>query len=690
MKKILLVWLILLTSVLAQGVGVLDASAGVYLRMDSTSVSVTVESQISTTVTTQYFTNINSLEVVKFAYPMGEQSSAVKLRWKVGNQWYTASIANKGQDTTLPGGSTPNYYLTTYLGKTPLYYSIPQKIKTDSTLVVELTYVELLPYAFGNVNYICSNDYHLIQSGNIPLQKFDFLLSSLRSIDSIFVLSKQPITVLINNGKSASIKIIQKNKPANENYSIQYSLNANQLGLFSYSALFPASEIPDPFGGFFTFIAEPDPGQSMSTIPKVFTLVIDRSGSMSGTKISQAHDAASYIIKNLNSGDKFNIVGFTDDAVTFRNQPVEFTSQNRDAALTFISSLDATNGTNIGNAFDVAVSQFSNTDNSTANIIIFLTDGQPTSGITSIDLLVNHIDTSIKTLNKSLQIFCFGIGGDANQQLLALLSSHNNGLAYYLGNNEFYSSITNFYMTIRNPVLLNSHITFEPNIISEVYPDSLPNLYKGQQMIVSGRYNQSGTVKIKLSGTAFGKQVNYSYNVDLEDKAIDDYRFLPKVWAKKKIESLLLKYYTLSPLTEEAKTIKATIIEISKGYNIVTEFTSFTNPVTGIKEDHAIADKKLPAEIKLVGNYPNPFNPSTKIRFNLDRNSAGQVKLIKIYNILGQLVAVIDITSMSAGINEVLFNGKDMYGKNLPSGIYFVQLQVGGKIYGTIKINMLK
>ena len=64
---------------------------------------------------------------------------------------------------------------------------------------------------------------------------------------------------------------------------------------------------------------------------------------------------------------------------------------------------------------------------------------------------------------------------------------HNNGLAEFLENGELYSRITSFYLTIRNPVLLNSHISFTPPIVTEVFPDSLPNLYKGKQMIVAGR-----------------------------------------------------------------------------------------------------------------------------------------------------------------------------------------------------------
>ena len=68
----------------------------------------------------------------------------------------------------------------------------------------------------------------------------------------------------------------------------------------------------------------------------------------------------------------------------------------------------------------------------------------------------------------------------------------------------------------------------------------------------------------------------------------------------------------------------------------------------------------------------------------------GMTKLIKIYNLLGELVAVIDISNYSEGWHVVTFNGKDASGNYLASGIYLVQLQIGNRIANTIKINLIK
>lgn len=86
--------------------------------------------------------------------------------------------------------------------------------------------------------------------------------------------------------------------------------------------------------------------------------------------------------------------------------------------------------------------------------------------------------------------------------------------------------------------------------------------------------------------------------------------------------------------------------------------------------------KSLPSSLKLYSNYPNPFNPSTTIRFDLDR--AGFISL-KIYNILGQEVRLLQRGHMPAGSYHVDWDGKDDRGRSVSSGVYIYNLQTMGK-----------
>ena len=104
-------------------------------------------------------------------------------------------------------------------------------------------------------------------------------------------------------------------------------------------------------------------------------------------------------------------------------------------------------------------------------------------------------------------------------------------------------------------------------------------------------------------------------------------------------------------------------------------------PYTGI------TNYELPITNYKLTNYPNPFNPETKIVFDLPES--GQVKL-EIYNIKGQKVKTLLDCYMSPGRSEMLWDSKDDNGKKVSSGVYFYKLDVDGKTKKTKKMLMLK
>lgn len=677
LKNILLLFVIFTFSISANGVSIVDAHNGVYLKLVSSEVEVSVENQVAIIKTTQQFRNeFTNDTTFKYAFPLPNDASATDLKWKINGQWLQATISPTPGDTSLPGpGGDPHPNLISYLGETPLYFNIDDTLKQDSIVVVELTYVQLLSYEFGDVQFSYPNNYQLIQSSQVELQKLDFSLVSTRTINNIQMLSSHPTTLLNNTGNLAEIQVELFELSADEDYEIQYTLDLNQLGLFGFSTLIPDSLVPDTLGGFLLFVAEPDPSSTTNTIDKVFTLIIDRSGSMNGNKIVQARDAASFIVDSLNSGDKFNIVDFSSSVTAFRNHHVPYTIQTRDSALTYIATINANGLTNISGAFDVAVPQFSTANDSTANIIIFFTDGQATTGITNTQQLVDHINLLITNAETNVMVFCFGIGSSVNEQLLTLIASSNNGLAEFLKNDELYSRLTKFYLKIRNPVLLNTSISFTPPIVHEIFPSPLPNLYKGQQMLVTGRYQNAQTVTINLDGTAFSQPVNYQFNFSLADSNAQQYQFLTKVWAKQKIENLLIQYYSLDPNSSQALAIKQQIIDLSLAFGVITPFTSFSNP-TGFDFEKEENRPQIVELFELMGNYPNPFNASTNIRFYINQDFSGIV-IIKIYNSIGQVVKLLSIHVNGAGMYEVMWNGDLNNNQTAPSGTYFYTLDFG-------------
>ena len=82
----------------------------------------------------------------------------------------------------------------------------------------------------------------------------------------------------------------------------------------------------------------------------------------------------------------------------------------------------------------------------------------------------------------------------------------------------------------------------------------------------------------------------------------------------------------------------------------------------------------LPGDFALQQNHPNPFNPTTAIRFNLGRNAHVH---LEIRNVLGQLVRVLEDVDLAAGVYETTWDGRNSAGQEVASGVYFYTLRSG-------------
>ena len=94
----------------------------------------------------------------------------------------------------------------------------------------------------------------------------------------------------------------------------------------------------------------------------------------------------------------------------------------------------------------------------------------------------------------------------------------------------------------------------------------------------------------------------------------------------------------------------------------------------------------LPAKFAVYENYPNPFNPVTKISFDLTVQSATEVT---VWNLLGQKVSTLFAGNLSAGHHTVTFDGHNANGSLLPSGVYIYRVESGSNV-ATKKMMLLK
>ncbi len=104
----------------------------------------------------------------------------------------------------------------------------------------------------------------------------------------------------------------------------------------------------------------------------------------------------------------------------------------------------------------------------------------------------------------------------------------------------------------------------------------------------------------------------------------------------------------------------------------------YSQTITDLKETWTF---EIPKKFELYQNFPNPFNPATKIRYSIAKE--GLVTL-KIFNIIGEEVAVLVNKEKSSGMYEIDFNAA-----SIPSGVYFYQLKAADFIQ-TKKMILIK
>ena len=119
---------------------------------------------------------------------------------------------------------------------------------------------------------------------------------------------------------------------------------------------------------------------------------------------------------------------------------------------------------------------------------------------------------------------------------------------------------------------------------------------------------------------------------------------------------------------------------------------SYQNTVNKSNVLNKNSSNELPKEYNLLGNYPNPFNPSTTISYALPYQSS--VELI-IYDIMGREIKSFNIFSQTAGYNKLVWDGRNEIGNTVTSGVYFYRISIKSlendkTFVKTAKLMMLK
>ncbi len=302
-----------------------------------------------------------------------------------------------------------------------------------------------------------------------------------------------------------------------------------------------------------------------TALSKDIIFVIDKSGSMSGEKIEQVKRVFASIISDLPPDDFFNVIFFDASTRAFSSTLMEANAKNKADAANFVNSLDASSGTNINQALLDALAMFGKS--SRVPIIVFLTDGAPTEGITSPYVIRKNVGDANK-LKVSIFTIAFGIEDEANYDFLKALSLENYGKAqrFYLeGGVE--EEMKGFYKTISTPLITDMSFTY--NAASDIVNTGQNNLFAGSDAIVLGKYSP-GTSTITSDVTATTRIGSRNFKNSFNVASKPENAFVPRLWAYTTIRKLMDRI----DVEGETEPLKSEITQLSLNFKFVTPYTS--------------------------------------------------------------------------------------------------------------------
>jgi Ca-activated chloride channel family protein len=651
--------------------------------------TVNIEEQIAVTHVDQTFYNEMSTSVETiFMFPLPANATVSELVYWVNGQRFVAEIREKAAAAAAYNEQVRKWLdpaLLEYLGNNLFRLSIVP-VAANSDVRTEITYVEPLSYDFGVVNY--KFRLNTLGLSSKPLQKVLLNLEASSKFDYLQFSSPShgnSTGALLTKIAGNHYKFLygDENFIPDKDFTLEFKTCRTSI---EFNALSYKPSSADSIGNdnFYTiWISPPDSVNDNDVIPKNIVFTADISSSMDGTRIQQLKEALNNFITLLTPADKFNIITFGTFVKSFKPDLVPADQGNIAAAKDFIQQLYALGLTNIDEAITASLKQ--SYGDSTSNNLVFFTDGYPTWGDTSRTNILLHAKQNNKN---GTRIFSFGIGDEISKALLQDLADQNHGFCKIISSNDSIALVINdHFKRISSPVLTDISIGLGGLQSFDEYPKTINDLFWGNQLMQLGLYKNGGLFEVTLNGKIRSKPVQYKQLVYFNDATGSGHRFVPRLWAKQKIDYIL----NLIAAYGETKELVDQVIELSKRFQILTPYTSFyvdpkPSDVNGGNDD---VSKYVPQKFALHQNYPNPFNPETRISYSLPFGLSNYRVVIKIYNTLGQLVKVLIDQEQSPGNHSVVWNGTDSNRRLVSNGIYIYTIQVGG-IQANKKMALIK
>ena len=310
----------------------------------------------------------------------------------------------------------------------------------------------------------------------------------------------------------------------NKDFVVRYRLAGSKPAI---SALSHA----DQRGGFFTFRFEPPSRPPPGDVtPRELTFVVDTSGSLAGTPLSQIKSAMRRALGDLGPADTFQIITFSRASRRLASRPLEAGAASVARALQFIDRIEADGRTEM---MEVVRAALEGGGGGRLRIVCFLTDGY----IGDDTRVIAEVG---RRLGPDTRVFTVGVGSAPNRYLLERMAEVGRGAAHYILPGESAAApIEAFYRRIRSPLLTHVAVDWKGLAVRDLSPPAIPDVFAGHPLSVVGRFSRPGSATVEVRGRINGREVVYRVPVKLEQTATNP--AIAREWARARVRALALE-----------------------------------------------------------------------------------------------------------------------------------------------------
>lgn len=555
------------------------------IQIRSHHANVTINNGFAMTEVTQTFYNPNdrTLEAL-YSFPVPKSASLSEVTIHIGEKEINGEVLPKGrarriyEDEKSKGNETG---LAEKDGYRTFEFSV-SPVKAQSEVRIRFLYYQPLKVDTGVGRYV-----YPLQDGGTDDAALSFWATN-KTVEDLFSVSVElksayPITnvrapgfesvaVIEKKGEGHyALKIEQQKTSLNRDFVLYYKLAENLPGrveLIPYRA---------DRGKPGTFMLVVTPGMDLAPLENGsdYTFVLDVSGSMS-SKIHTLARGVGKAMGDMRDRDRFRIVTFNNDARELTRGMVSATEANVKESVRKVMNLKAGGSTNLYAGVQRALRGM---DDDRVQSIVLVTDGVTNTGI------LDH--ASFEKLMKAYDVRVFGflMGNSANWPLMRTLCDASGGFAASVSNND---DIVGQIMLAKSKILHECMHDAELKVsgvdIFDVTDSDIGKVYRGQQLVMFGRYAKGGEATVKFRGRITGE--DKVYQTSFEFPEIDAaHPEVERLWALDRVEEIDAQANVGRMSRSEADDA---IRDLGVGYQLVTDQTSMV-----VLSDEAFTERKI-------------------------------------------------------------------------------------------------